>query len=112
MKRAPRKCLVPAPRPDIVRESGSHNGLTSNVASSTPGTPSQGVERVPTATQHLRHEQRRNLWLAPDRVSRPMTNASRGAERPQKPWESRPTRVTGNTIAGRRASADSEGRAS
>ena len=83
MKRAPRKCLVPAPRPESIdRESGSYNGLTSRVASSKPGTPGQGVERAPTAAQNLRHEQRRTLWLVPDRVGRLMTNASGGAERP------------------------------
>jgi len=66
----------------FVRESGSHNGLTSSMASSKPGTPGQGVERAPTAAQNLRHEQRRNLWLAPERVGRLLTDASRGAERP------------------------------
>jgi hypothetical protein len=106
MQRAPRTCWVPAPRPaSIAGESGSDNGLTSRVASSNPGTPGQGVERAPTAAQHLRHEPRRNLWLVPERVGRRLTNASGGAERLSSPVESRPPRVTGNAVARQRASA-------
>jgi hypothetical protein len=71
------------PQPDVeLRESGSQFGLISKRASSTRGTPREGVERAPTAAQHVRHEQRRNLWLVPERVGRLMTNTSRGAERP------------------------------
>jgi hypothetical protein len=94
----------PAPQPDLyLRESGSLTGLTSQRARSTRGTPRQGVNRAPTAAQHLRHEPRRNRWRIPCGVGRLMTKISSGADRPCEPWGSRPTGAVGNAAAGRRA---------
>ena len=73
-------CPYPATG-DVLLESGSHNGLTSRVASSTRGTPREGVQRAPKAAK-LATRATPEPVPAPVMVGRLMTNAGTGAERP------------------------------
>jgi len=50
---------------DEIQESGNLNALPCNEDRAKPGPPGEGRKTAPTAAQHLRHEQRRNLDQLP-----------------------------------------------